>query len=133
MFCLGQHGSLHSIYRFLLFNFGELKMDLYFSFDNWLCFISSSLFSFWSLFLVLHICHFSSHHFLLGCSLYILCMDLIPLAASIISPFFLTPQSVISSRLSFSAALLDKFDAFSLCYYLDLWALWRNRFLHIYI
>ena len=43
--------------------------------------------------------------------------------------FFLTPQSVISSRLSFSAALLNKFDTFSLCCYLDLWALWRNRFL----
>lgn len=59
--------------------------------------------------MLFHTCHFFSHHFLLDLSLYLLCMDLISFAASIMSPsfffFFLNPQSIISSRFSSSTSL----------------------------
>ena len=45
-----------------------------------------------------------------------------------VSPlFYSNSQSIISSRFSGTAALFYKFDIFSLCSFLDLWALWRNR------
>lgn len=41
--------------------------------------------------------------------------------------FYSDSQSIISSRFSGRAALFYKFDIFSLCSFLDLWVLWRNR------